>query len=117
MKKVFFLSKSECPIKHIVTEQKVEWGHTLGSTIAITAHFFCAAIARHPLSKTGNILLSSKVQTSAGLAAKMKFYCYVFIVSALLTNVSTVKHNTVCQGTEFADTLSLAWPSQKNFNL
>lgn len=30
----------------------------------------------------------------------MKFYCYSFTVSALLTNVNIVKDNCVCQGTE-----------------
>lgn len=94
MKKVFFLSKSECPIKHIVTEQKVEWGHTLGSTIAITAHFFCAAIARHPLSKTGNILLSSKVQTSAGLASQNEILllCFHCLCSADKCKHSKAQH-------------------------
>lgn len=88
------MSESKCPFKYTVTEQKVEWDHARGSTIAITAHFFCAAAARHPLSKTGNILLSSKVQTSAGLASQNEFLllCFHCLCSADNCNHSKAQH-------------------------
>lgn len=60
---VIFLRQGTYPFKHIVADQEVKVGHTMMCSIALTAHSLCAAAARCPLCKTGNKLISSKVQT------------------------------------------------------